>query len=585
MMWDEDNLYVAMRSPLRPGERIVQNLRNTSHDINVVFDDSYEIFVDVGSQSPDGQPVFFQYLANFAGARYDVMHEPAVGNRRLGWTANWTVRNRLTPDGRTWEMEAAIPRRSMYREKPFTDGESITFLAARDFKKPWEQNSFEGTSDFSVVDTHTKVVLSKSAPAIHLLRVADPQARTFGLELAAFSPKAARLAWTFESDGGITKTGTFDVPQGKLVRAGHGPQLRQSAGKGPTDRFVPHPRHLGGRPDDVSRLGQHRQFGDLKGLTLETPDDDDRIGVTLSLNPIADYVRVIGDFIDYAQRGQVERCDVAVLSEAGKHMAQASYTLDDLAYIRGVIRLPGLPEGKYSAKLTVVGKSGAVLRETSSQFVKADPARKFKWWNTSAGNLTKVIPPWTPMKVDSRGIEVWGRTMTLGTAGLPSQVVSQGRALLAGPAVLRAELPDGKTVEAQGPSAKIVSAAAHRVVADSRATLGPLDVASRVTAEFDGMYKVDLTLTPQGKAGVKSLKMIVPLDAAIGRLRLRQGRRHPLRIRHAVSAQGQDRHDLGLPQGRFPADARRLVHSVCLGRWSRRRPLLVRRQRPRLGAQ
>jgi hypothetical protein len=39
--------------------------------------------------------VFFHYLANFADARYDVMHEPAVGNSRLGWTANWNPRNRL----------------------------------------------------------------------------------------------------------------------------------------------------------------------------------------------------------------------------------------------------------------------------------------------------------------------------------------------------------------------------------------------------------------------------------------------------------------------------------------------------------
>ena len=98
MCWDEDNLYVAMRSPLRPGERMIRNIRDTSRDINVVFDDSYEIWVDVGSRSPDGQPVFFQYMANFDGARYDVMHEPAVGNSRLGWTAGWTVRSRLTPD-------------------------------------------------------------------------------------------------------------------------------------------------------------------------------------------------------------------------------------------------------------------------------------------------------------------------------------------------------------------------------------------------------------------------------------------------------------------------------------------------------
>ena len=83
-----------------------------------MFDDSYEIWIDVGSKSPDGQPVFFQYLANFDGGRYDLMHEPAVGNSRLGWTAGWDVRNRITKDN-AWEMEAAIPRKSMYREQPF----------------------------------------------------------------------------------------------------------------------------------------------------------------------------------------------------------------------------------------------------------------------------------------------------------------------------------------------------------------------------------------------------------------------------------------------------------------------------------
>jgi len=515
MMWDEDNLYVAMRSPLRAGERLVQNQRDTSRDVNVVFDDSYEIFIDVGAHSPDGQPVFFQYLANFAGAHLSVMHEPAVGNHRR-WTANWKVSNRLTPDGRAWEMEAAIPRQSMYRDRPFADGESITFLVARDFKKPWEQHSFEGTSDFSVLDTHTKVVLSKSAPAIHLLRVADPKARTFGLELAAFSREAIRLAWSFASDGGITKSGTLDVPKGKLVAAG-GTALdfdKVPAKGQPVGSFRIRVTSADGGKTYLD-WASAREFGDLASLALETPDSNDRIEVSLALNPARDYLRVIGDFIDYANRGQVERCDVAVFSESGRKIAQASYTIDDLAYIRGVIRLPGLPAGKYSARLIVVGKNGAVLRETRREFVKEDPARKFKWWNTTAGNIEKVIPPWTPVKARGSAIEVWGRTMTIGAAGLPAQVVSQGRGLLAGPTVLRAELPDGKTVEARGGPAKIVSAADHRVVADCRAALGELDVASRVTVEFDGMYKVEMTLAPRDKTEVKTLTMIVPLDAAL----------------------------------------------------------------------
>ncbi len=516
MMWDEDNLYVAMRSPLREGERLVQNLRDASRDINVVFDDSYEVFVDVGSKSPDGQPVFFQYLANFPGARFDVMHEPAVGNSRLGWTANWNVRNRLTPDGRSWEMEVAIPRQSVYRAKPFADREAITVLVARDFKKPWEQNSFEGTGSFSAVDPHTKVVLSKSPPAIHLLRVADPHAQTFGLELAAFAHEATRLAWTFESDGGVTKNGTFDVPKGQLVTAsGTALDFDKVPAKGqPIGAYRIRVTSADGKTTYLD-WASARQFGDLQSLTLATPDSNDRIGVTLALNPVNDYVRVTGDFIDYGNRAQVERCDVVVLNEAGTKIAQDSYKLDELAYVRGVIRLPGLPEGKYSAKMTVVGKNNAVLRETSSEFAKENPARKFKWWNTTAGSLEKVIPPWTPVKVKGREIEVWGRTMTIGAAGLPAQVVSQGHALFAGPAVLEAVLADGKTVAAKGAAAKIASAADHRVVADSRATLGGIDVASRVTVEFDGMYKVEMTLTPKGKAELKALKMIIPLDAAM----------------------------------------------------------------------
>jgi hypothetical protein len=515
MSWDEDALYMAVRSPLRPGERIVQNIRDVTHDINVVFDDSYEIWVDVGSKSPDGQPVFFQYLANFAGARYDVMHEPAVGNSRLGWTANWNPRNRLT-EKNEWEMEVAIPRQSMHRETPFADGESMSFLVARNFKKPWEQNSFEGTSSFSVLDTHTRVVLSKSAPAIHLLRVADPQANTFGLELAAFGHRATQLAWSFESDGGMAKTGTLDVPQGKLVTA---PGTALDWDKMPEKPQNPGAFRIRVTSADGKTIyldwASTRQFGDLKSLTLGAPDRNDRIGVTLALNPVSDYVRVVADFIDYDSRGQVERCDVVVLDEAGKELARESYQIDDNAYVRGMIRLPGLPQGKYSAKLTVIGKGGAALREATSEFSKDDPAKKYRWWNTTAGSLEKVIPPWTPVKAGGREIEVWGRKMTVGTAGLPEQIVSQGRDLLAGPAVLRAELPDGTTVEARGKAPRITSAADHRAVAESRAASGDLEVSSRVTVEFDGMYKVELALSPKGKAAVQSLKMVVPFEPAV----------------------------------------------------------------------
>ena len=51
--WDEDNIYVAMRSPLRPGEKPIRKFRDTERDINVVFDDAFEVFLGANSTSPD----------------------------------------------------------------------------------------------------------------------------------------------------------------------------------------------------------------------------------------------------------------------------------------------------------------------------------------------------------------------------------------------------------------------------------------------------------------------------------------------------------------------------------------------------
>src|ERR1700733_10006233 len=55
MCWDEDHLYIAMRSPLRPGERVLQANRHVGRDNSkTVFDDSYEIWLNANTLSPSG---------------------------------------------------------------------------------------------------------------------------------------------------------------------------------------------------------------------------------------------------------------------------------------------------------------------------------------------------------------------------------------------------------------------------------------------------------------------------------------------------------------------------------------------------
>jgi len=179
VMWDEDHLYVAMRSPLRPGERVMQAHRQRDRDDSkVVFDDSYEIWLNAATHSPDGEPVYFQFLGNAAGAKYDVMFEPAVGNSRPGWESGWKPVNRITPDGQFWEMEVAIPRQSIYCTSPFADGTELHGLLIRNFKEPWEQNSVGGSGSFSVGETHCRFVPVQDRardPSAGCVRCRDPK--------------------------------------------------------------------------------------------------------------------------------------------------------------------------------------------------------------------------------------------------------------------------------------------------------------------------------------------------------------------------------------------------------------------------
>jgi hypothetical protein len=112
--------------------------------------------------------------------------------------------------------------------------------------------------------------------------------------------------------------------------------------------------------------------------------------------------------------------------------------------------------------------------------------------------------------VQDRALGVWGRTMEAGAGGLPSQVTTQGCPLLAQPVTLTGETADGKAVRLQGGDFRVVSRADHRVVAEGTGSVGGLDVRSRVTVEFDGLYKVEMDLAPRQATALKALRLVIP---------------------------------------------------------------------------
>jgi hypothetical protein len=495
MCWDADHLYLAMRSPLRPGERLLRANRQLGRDnVKVVFDDAYEIFLNAGTHSPDGEPVFFQYLGNVAGGKYDVMFEPAVGNSRPGWESGWHPVNRVTPDGRFWEMTVAIPRASLYQNQPFKSGQVIHGLFVRDFKRPWEQNNLGGSGSFSVPETHCAFALSDSAPAIHLRSVADPAAGTFGVSLDADAP----FAWSFDSDGGVHKSGTLPIDDLHLDTPGDGYyRIRVTGDDGRTVLL-----------DWCSR----RAFGDRSALTTPTHDAGDVAVLNLTFNPVQNYVRVEGDFINYDDRARIARYAAAVVDSAGKTVAEQDLQSDDLAYVHGLLRLGEGPAGRYVARLVCTDAAGHELLRKQTPFERKDLATEYPWWHTAVGRIDRVIAPWTPLKHDGPKVDVWGRSMAIGTAGLPSQVTTQGMELLAGPATLSGEAGDGKPLVAAAGTMSSDAMADYAYAVKTAGSLGDdVAVSALTTTEFDGLCKVQLTLTPKRPTAVRSLKVIVPM--------------------------------------------------------------------------
>jgi hypothetical protein len=497
---------MAMRSPLRPGERPLQRMRRRDREqSSLVFDDSYEIWLDTGAEDPrTGLDCYFQYLSNPAGKPYDTMHLPTVGNSRRGYDTNWEPVNRITPDGKAWEWELIIPRTSIFYDQPFSDGFEFGCLLARTYQRPFNQNAIGAISSFTAVEVYPRFHLSKTAPAVQLLNVCDFGNKTFGLHLAATGLDAEKLNWQLRAND-LDKGGTLDLKPGERTQTK--PMLDLlSERKSPFRITV---------TDQTGKVlmdwASQRRFGNRQLPTEAIDDPDNKVGLSPSFNPVHNYVRVTGDFIDHIGREAIADVLIEVLDSEGNVLAEATATVDDLAYVESVLYLKDLPYGQYQTRVTWRDNEGKTLGSRTKAFAKKDHKKEFPWWNTERGNIETVISPWTPVTYEDGAFGVWERTMKTGAAGLPRQIVAKGRDLLAAPVTLTAKT--GKdtqlTLQPNTETATLFDEDYRKIMTFSGA-LGDLAVKSHVQVEFDGMYKVTLTLTPGKPTKVENLKLKVP---------------------------------------------------------------------------
>ena len=157
------------------------------------------------------------------------------------------------------------------------------------------------------------------------------------------------------------------------------------------------------------------------------------------------------------------------------------------------------PAGKCRIEVSVKGESKPSIEK---EFL----SKEYEWFHTKVGTADIVLPGFKPIKVDGRKVCVVQREYAIGDNGLPAQMVSMGRPILAAPVALFAER-DGKTVEISGGALSAI-----RRVSDTKAeysSAGKVGVKGRV--EQDGLVILDLTLP--AKSSAERIYMDIPLKA------------------------------------------------------------------------
>jgi hypothetical protein len=170
--------------------------------------------------------------------------------------------------------------------------------------------------------------------------------------------------------------------------------------------------------------------------------------------------------------------------------------------------IPTLADGDYDLALALTNPTTGARSDLVRTFTQKTPS----WKNIKLGTNAIVVPPFTPLAVNSANgtVSCLLRSYQVGSTGLWSQVTSQGSPLLAAPTQLSVT-SGGATSTAVGSGITYSRINAAQVTGTSRWTSSYVSGSTQVDYEYDGMMKVTLNIDPTA-APISDMSMIIPLQ-------------------------------------------------------------------------
>ncbi len=499
IMADNNTLYVAVRMP-EPDSKGPSGFVRT-YDDKIGDDDCAQVFLAPEDMTKAKEATvsfggyegsfdnwytdiksYYQFAVNCMGSKLDSRNDVRA------WSAKWTAK--VGREKGAWTAEFAIPFSSVGAKNcPWNTLWGINIFRYRHFQRSGLANSYYGgytsmpvgvimfSPDKILVrqkvtskpkagknNLDFELVNNTQAPANITLTVTSPESspEKLTISLAVNETKPLKAVYTLPEEGNVSASYNIKVNDTAI------PLIQGNVGAAFPSKLQTNLRYF--------------------ALTKEVRAD-----------------------IEILPGSKASKAVLTVNSPSGEKTKEVNLTKSKGTTIK--LPITGNPGDKYSSKLVVTSADGKALSEKSFETIIPP---HYSWQGTKAGLPLKVLPPWTPLKVNGKKLSIMGRTITYTDSALPDQVVSIGKSMLKAPIRLVVKKGSRELTWLQK-SCKLI---AHD---DTHARFRSIwkgkdfDLTITSTVEYDGFSWNEAALIPHGSQKVDSVSLEATLDSSVAK--------------------------------------------------------------------
>ncbi len=521
--YDNHNLYLAIRTAVHPQRGAIAEHQPMPGDADVpdlVMDDSIELwFAPAMLPGPGGvlsTPNLYQILINSNGAISDMMHDIAHDAYRTGWRVKMKQAHSI--ENGIWTAELAIDLSS------FTNCDIHQlwgFRVVRNFKYPWDQaRTGINVQAFDDPTTMPQLTFGATAPVVQQTAIWNANRTAVDLGISVKNSASRSESYRVSLESNPVSQPRYGSVENVTLEPGGKRELHYTVGATDPTKYEA-VSHLQVSSQDGSRNYFEREFmwemQPSQPIWEPAPSKSaETVSVLISHLPSQKKLTIRGSYAQLQGHEKVSKIALLVQNANGKTVLRSTVVkpVANTAF-EASIELPDGMNGEYVILSTLQDADGHTLAVVKTPFERD----RFEWENNKIGITDRVVPPFTPLKVNAalKSVSSVLKEHNLTDTGLWKQVAADGQNILAAPMryVLTAK---GHELQIKQGTFAFDTIKPGTVSATGSFTAGQVTAKFKIEFECDGMMKTTLDLKQHGAEPLDSFELQIPLKPSVATL-------------------------------------------------------------------